>query len=151
MSLTPMQKSQLERLLRIAAADAPAARERERELRAEQEALVLKERRAAARLGKLQMAIDEVTTELHALLDQQARHVRGRMYQDNESAKRGLHGMAERLRNALPELAAQKGFDANQVREMLEAFLEVGFPSLFREPDNVVALPLRRDHTDDNK
>jgi hypothetical protein len=67
--LTPMEKANLTRLLQqndaFAAfvANSPTAAE-ERRLRAEQASLVKKEAKAAVKMRKLQVALDEVTTKL---------------------------------------------------------------------------------------
>lgn len=118
MDLTPLEKSTLARLLQKAerAKLSPDdLAQREQLLRAQQDRLAVKEERAAARLSKLQSDLDAITTELSTLLDQQARNVRGMLYRDSEAARRSLRGVVERLHAALPELAARKNFDGDQI------------------------------------
>ena len=152
MDLTPLEKSTLARLLQKAerAKLSPDdLAQREQLLRAQQDRLAVKEERAAARLSKLQSDLDAITTELSTLLDQQARNVRGMLYRDSEAARRSLRGVVERLHAALPELAARKNFDGDQIQQMLEFFLESGFPTLFKPEPTTNVIPFQKDADDD--
>ena len=70
--LTPIEKMQLAKLLEKSGATAAPSWSpeavAERKLRAEQEALIKKEARAAARLAELQSNLDRVTTDLEQMV-----------------------------------------------------------------------------------
>ena len=139
--LTPLERIKLEQLL-AKMGDAPVSErarqaqaqqeERARKLRKQQEELAKQEAAAAQRLVALQCRLDEVTTELHSLLEQQARNVRGHVYRDNEAARRTLRRTAERIRAKLPELAQRSGSDPDFEAGLL-MLLQEQFPTLFEK------------------
>jgi hypothetical protein len=130
--------------------DLAARATRKRELRAESDRLAAKEERAARRLTALQLKLDAVTTELTALLKEQAPNLRGWTYRDNQKARADLNGLSERIRAAPPDYVAKfPNADAEWMRTALETFLTETFPNLFVEPTTNVIPFHHKDDADD--
>lgn len=121
--LTPLERHKLGALLKKAAAGAPmsdVAAERERKLKADQEALIKQEREAAAALTKLQLKLDAKTTQLNALI---ARHRTCGF--PAGTASRVLKQYVANIRAALPTAEHPE-----HLIEAIEILLQADYPEL---------------------